>query len=539
MYGINNKIIDQLSRLCDLKEINGESFWSIRAYKKAIDSIRALDIPITNVSDLQSIDNIGKGIAQSIKEYLSSGFIYELVKLEEKYPVEALSMTIVPGIGAKTAYKLHKDGIRNFEELVLAAESGKIKNENIIRGIKLAQNSFGRIPINDVYPVVIPIMNALRSCPYVQRAEFAGSFRRGKETVKDVDIIVCSKNRAETTKLFQMYGEELVTGSDKVRIIARIDARVCVQVDLLYCEMESFGSSLAYFTGSKEHNVVLRSLASSKGMKINEHGFWSKSGERLGGEYEEELYSLLNIPFHPPELREGNKILESIPELISEEDIDSDWHVHTKWSSDAVSSVEDMLLAAKDNGMKTIGLTDHTEKQYGWSIDDIKSRANEIFSASNKVGIRAFSACETGINIDGTLDWSNESLSQMDYVIASIHRGHNTNVEERLIAAIKNPYVKVIGHPTGRILNRRDIPDINWGNVFDECAKHNKLLEINGARIDLPEHLLIQAKKHGCKFVISSDAHSTDQYIWQKNAISLARRAQLTKNDLHKVRNNE
>lgn len=529
----NAQLANELKTLADLTDIDGGSFWTIKAYRSAAETIRNLDVPISSVSDLTGLPGIGKGIAKKIKQYLTQGYIQDLIELEASYPIEALSMTVVPGIGAKTAFKYHAKGIRNFDELVKAAEDGKISNQNIMRGIKLALKSRGRIPINEVLPAVTPILEALRDSPYVDRVEFAGSVRRGKETVKDVDILVVSNNRPAAVKIFQQFGEELVNGDDKSRIIAPVDAHTSVQVDLLFCPADEFGAALAYFTGSKEHNIALRLLANKKGMKINEHGFWSLStGERLGGGEEQELYDLLGLPFCPPELREGDALLKKIPNLVSRADITTDWHMHTIWSSDAKNTFEEMATVAKARGLRAIGVSDHTEKQYGWDPNLIDKRRAEAEVAAKKVGITIYAGCETGINHDGTLDWPDEYLDKMDFVIASIHKSHHKNVTERLIAAARHPKVKFIGHPSGRMIGRRDIPEADWKAIFKVCAEEDVIVEINGARIDLPVHLIRLARACGCKFILNSDAHSIRQFHWQDTAILTARRAGLTKDDL-------
>lgn len=529
----NADLAHELQTLADLTDVDGGSFWSVKAYRNAAEAIRNLDVPVSNVKDLTGISGIGKGIAKKIDQYLSKGYIKDLLDLKAVYPPEALTMTIVPGIGPKTAYKFHKEGIKNFDQLVKASEKGDIKNENIMRGIALALKTRGRISLNRVLPVVNPILAALRACPYVQRAEFAGSVRRGKETVKDVDIIVVASNRPEAVKVLQQFGDELINGDDKSRVIAPVDAHTSVQVDLLFAPANEFGSALAYFTGSKEHNIALRLLAKNKSMKINEHGFWClKTGKRLGGSEETELYELLGIPFCPPELREGSDILKQVPDLITRQDITTDWHMHTIWSSDAKNTFEEMAAEAKSRGLKAIGVSDHTEKQYGWDPNRIEERRAEAKAAAEKVGITIYAGCETGINHDGTLDWPDEYLEKMDFVIASIHKSHNKDVEDRLIAAARHPMVNFIGHPTGRSSGKRDVPDINWKNVFEVCAEEGVILEINGARIDLPSNLVKLAREVGCKFIINSDAHSIHQFDWQDSAIITARRAGLTKQDL-------
>lgn len=526
-------IADKFNTLANLTEVSGGSIWSIKAYKNAAETIKNFDFPISSVNDLTYIPGIGKGIAAKIKEYLANGFIKELSELEAIYPVEALTMTVVPGIGAKTAFKFYKQGIRNFDELVKAAEAGNISNENILRGIKLAVKSSGRLPLDIVLPVVNKVLNALRQSEHVVRAEFAGSVRRGKETVKDVDILVVSTNRKKTVEIFQQFGEELINGDDKSRIIAPIDLNTSIQVDLLFCPNDEFGAALAYFTGSKEHNIEIRTLAKKNGLRINEHGFWNIfTGEKLGGSEESELYDLLGLDFYPPEYREEGATLYRLPKLINKEDITTDWHMHTKWSSDAHNSFEEMALEAKSRGLKAIGVSDHTEKQYGWNPDKIDERRLEAKNAENKVGIKIYAGCETGINLDGTLDWPDEYLDKMDFVIASIHKSHSKDVTERLIAAAKNPKVDIIGHITGRIVGRREIPDADWERIFKACAENNVLVEINGARRDPTTELIRLARSVGCKFVVNSDAHSASNFDWHDAAILTARRAGLTKNDL-------
>lgn len=529
---MNIDLADQLHTLADLSDISGKSFWSVRAYRNASSLIRGLDIPITDINDITELSGIGDGISAKIREFLKFGSIKELQALETKFPKEALSMTVVPGIGAKKAYKYYQAGIKNFQELIQAANDGKITNENIMRGIKLAQATKGRYPRNDIIPVVSPLFSKLKSSLEVQRISFAGSMRRGKDTVKDIDILVISSDREKTIRTFQEFGSEIINGADKSRIMLPVDFQSAIQIDLLFTTPQEWGAALAYFTGSLEHNVKLRKLANERGMKFNEHEFTSSTGQWLGGTQEEDIYNLLGLPFHPPELREGDTLLSKIPNLITRGDITDDWHTHSVWSSDAVNTIDEMVATAKANGLKTLGISDHTEKNYGWDPNKIPLRRLEAEQAAAKYGMQVFAGCETGINIDGTLDWPEEYLSKMDYVIASIHRSHQNNVTERLVTALKHPKVKFIGHPTGMMLGRREIPDADWDLIFKTCADHNKIMEINGARMDLPVPLIKKAKLAGCKFIINSDAHSINQFNWQDSGIITARRAGLEKADL-------
>jgi DNA polymerase (family 10) len=551
----NLTLAENFRTLGKLTSLDGGSVWSIRAYNKAADILSGLDIPADNVSDFKKFSGIGDGVAKLIGEMIKTGSCGKLNVLRKKFPnaEKALSLTVVSGVGPKKAIILYNQGITTLEELEKACADGRVTSGQIARGVKMALKSRGRLPINEVVPVVDKILEALRELPEVQRAEFAGSVRRGRETVKDCDILIVATDRAKVTEKFLTFGEELISGEEKARIMAPIDAKTVVQVDLLYTNENQFGAALAYFTGSKEHNIALRKRALSMGYTINEHGIYQTHSKgkvltphkRVGGAEEEELYHKLDLPWHPPELREGNNFcdwldgdglssLSSYPLLVTSLDTYGDWHMHSTWSADAKDTIEDMAIAAKARGLKMIGLTDHTEKNYGWDPNKIPDRIKECKAASEKVGITIFPACETGVNKDGTLDWPDQYLNQMAYVIASIHRSHAVEPVKRLIKAARHPKVRFIGHPTGRMIGRRDIPEDDWDELFKVCASEGVYLEINGARLDLPVNLIRKAKSHGCKFVLNSDAHAIDQLHWQDYAILFARRAGLTKSDLAK-----
>jgi DNA polymerase (family X) len=531
----NMFLADKLRLIGNLLTLDGASVWKVRAYNNAADVLAGLDVPATSVSDFSAYEGIGDSTASVIDDLIKTGTTKQLDSLRKKHPnaEDAFKLTCVSGVGVKKAIGLYNQGITNLEQLAAACDAGKITNNNIIRGVQLALKSRGRLPLNEVLPIVSPLLQRLRQQPEVSRAEFAGSVRRGKETIKDVDVIVVSSNRAATSELFKTFGDLLVEGEEKVRVMVPVDSSTSVQFDLLFSEEESFGAALCYFTGSKEHNVSLRSLAKSKGYTINEHGFYTVDGKRLGGREEKELYDLLGLPWVPPELREGSDLLEKIPDLVGRGDIWGDYHMHSKWSADAKDSILDMALAAKAKGLRQIGITDHVEVQYGWDPERVEERREEIRRAAEEVGISILAAAEVGVTSDGELI-DRISLDSQDYVIASIHVAHSKNPVERLIKAIQHPKVKIVGHPTGMMMGKRDIPEGDWEALFKECARLGVALEINGARMDLPVALIKKAKDLGCKFVINSDAHATDQLVWQDIGITLARRAGIEKGDLYR-----
>lgn len=529
----NMCLADKLRLIGNLLTLDGASVWKVRAYNNAADVLAGLDVPATSVSDFSSYEGIGDSTASVIDDLIKTGTTKQLDSLRKKHPnaEDAFKLTCVSGVGVKKAIGLYNQGITNLEQLAAACEAGKITNNNIIRGVQLALKSRGRLPLNEVLPIVYPLLQRIRQQPEVIRAEFAGSVRRGKETIKDVDVIVASSNRAATSELFKTFGDLLVEGEEKVRVMVPVDSSTSVQFDLLFSQEESFGAALCYFTGSKEHNVALRSLAKSRGYTINEHGFYTIAGSRVGGKEEKELYDLLGLPWVPPELREGSDLLEKIPNLVERGDIWGDYHLHSHWSADAKDSILDMAMAAKKKGLKSIGITDHVEVQYGWDAAKVEERREEIKRASEEVGIQIFAAAEVGVTSDGDLI-DRISLGDQDYLIASIHIAHAKNPVERLIKAISHPKVKIVGHPTGLMEGKRDIPEGDWDSLFKECARLGVALEINGARMDLPVALIKRAKGFGCKFVINSDAHAVDQLGWQDIGITLARRAGLEKTDL-------
>lgn len=517
----NVVLADKLRLIGNLLTLDGASVWKVRAYNNAADVLAGLDVPATSVSDFSSYEGIGDSTASVIDDLIRTGTTKQLDTLRKKHPnaEDAFKLTCVSGVGVKKAIGLYNQGITNLEQLAAACEAGKITNNNIIRGVQLALKSRGRLPLNEVLPIVLPLLNLIRQQGEVLRAEFAGSVRRGKETIKDVDIIVVSTDRLKTAALFKTFGDLLVEGEEKVRVMVPVDSKTSVQFDLLFAEEDSFGAALAYFTGSKEHNVSLRSLAKAKGYTINEHGFYTIAGSRVGGKEEKELYDLLGLPWVPPELREGSDLLEKIPNLVERGDIWGDYHMHSNWSADAKDSILDMAMAAKKKGLKSIGITDHVEVQYGWDASKVEERREEIKRASEEVGIQIFAAAEVGVTSDGDLI-DRISLGDQDYLIASIHIAHAKNPVERLIKAINHTKVKIVGHPTGLMEGKRDIPEGDWDSLFKECARLGVALEINGARMDLPVALIKRAKGFGCKFVINSDAHAVDQLGWQDIGIT-------------------
>lgn len=529
----NITLAEQLSTLADLSEMEGANKYKINAYRKAAKTISGMGTPISSVKDLQGLPGIGKSIAKMVEEFLEYKVILDLAVLRDKYPPEALTMTQVSGVGPKRAYKFYNEGIHNLQELIEACEAGKISNQNIVKGAMLAKHYQGRTPITRAYVAIASLLDDIRNQSEVDRADFAGSVRRGKETIKDVDLLVVSNDQNATIEKFLTYGEELVRGEEKARIILPLTSTHTIQVDILFATKDDWGSKLAYFTGSVEHNVAMRKRAISLGYKLNEHGLWS-GNTRVAGETEESIYQVLGIPYCPPELREGNELLDEVPEIISFDDITTDWHTHSTYSSDAKGTIDQMVAAAAARGLKSIGITDHVEAMFKWDPLTVGDRIKECYKASKKYGIMVYPSAEVGIRPDGSLE-DRIDLNIHDYLVASIHHSLKKNTVSRIIKAIgENSKIKIIGHPTTRIIGRRDVPDDDWDLLFKTCSEKNIALEINGARGDLSVDYIKRAKELGCKFTLSSDAHDVNQLSLIDIAIRFARRAGLTKKDLVK-----
>jgi DNA polymerase (family 10) len=379
--------------------------------------------------------------------------------------------------------------------------------------------------------------------------EVAGSYRRGKETVGDLDVLVDSDNHAAVMDHFGQFAEI-------ADVIARGDTKMSVrlagglQLDLRVVPSESFGAALQYFTGSKEHNVTLRGLAKQRGLKINEYGVYRvKDGQQIAGATEEEVYRAMDLPCFPPEIRENRGEFElaaagKLPELITLADMRGDLHMHTT-ASDGRASIEEMAAAAKAHGLKYIAITDHSKRvsmARGLDGDRLRTQWKEIDQLNKKLkGITLLKGVEMDILEDGRLDLADDVLAEADWVVASVHYGQRqprAKITERILGALANPYVCAIAHPTGRLINSREPYEVDLDAVFAAAVKHRKLLELNAnpARLDLNDIYCAAAKKHGIPIVINTDAHSTEGLALMRCGIVQARRAGLTKHDVANTR---
>ena len=554
----NKEIAEMFFTIADLLDIKGEIPFKTRAYRIAAQTIADLDEDIEKLvreKKLEELPGIGKAIAKKITEYVETGHLEFYEKLKKEIPVGILELLEIPSLGPKKVATLYnKLGIKTVEELKKACEKGKLRDldgfgeiteRNILRGIKLMEKTQGRFLLNLAYENGVRYIDFLKQLSSVNKISIAGSLRRMKETIGDIDILVSSKSPEEVMNHFVEYPKVkqiLVKGKTKTSVILEDG----IQVDLRVVEEKSFGAALQYFTGSKDHNVILRGIAIKKGFKLNEYGLFEKDTDKyIAGRTEEEVYRKLGLPYIPPELRENRGEIEAgledkLPNIIEYNDIKGDLHVHSIWS-DGVNSIETIAIEAKKLGYKYIGISDHSQSLHiarGLSEEQVLGKIEEIRRLDDKIdGIRILCGTECDIKQDGSLDYPNSLLKKFDFVIAGIHMGFKMTQEEatsRTIKAMENEYVTIIAHPTGRLIGRREPFDLDMDKIFEKAVETNTYLEINAFpdRLDLNDVNCKRGKEYGVKFVINTDAHSIIHLPYIKYGVATARRGWLERKDV-------
>ncbi len=553
----NQEVSRIFNDIADLLEIKGENPFRIRAYRRAAMNIEGLsrEVAETSKDELMKIPGIGKDLAGKVEEYVKTGRLQFYEDLKKEVP-ESLSMLLsVPGLGPKTA-KLLFDELKviDIDTLEQLAREHKLSGlpgiktkteENILKGIEMVKRGMERKPLGKVLPIANDIFKHLESTAPVKKLSIAGSIRRYKDTIKDIDILATSKDPKAVMNVFvhmPQVKDVIMQGPTKSSVLIHEG----IQVDLRVVEEESFGAALAYFTGSKAHNIRLREMAVKKGLKINEYGiFREKDDKRVGGEKEEDIYKILGLPYIPPELREDSGEVEAalegrLPRLVELDDIKGDLHVHSKWS-DGSHDFGELVDAAKKRGYEYIAITDHSKGlgiARGLTSERLMEQKKEIDSINKKIkGFKLFAGIEVDIRSEGQMDLPDDVLKEMDIVVASIHSGFRQNREKitkRLISAMKNPYVSVIAHPTGRLLGERDPYDVDMKEVLKVARETGTALEINAfpLRLDINDTYAKMAKEMNVSIVINTDAHVTNQFDYMVYGVSIARRGWLEKTDI-------
>ncbi len=556
----NADIAAVLSETGTLLEIKGENPFKVRAYERAAESIRNLTQDVAEIreaGDLRSLPSIGGGIADKIAELLDTGKCTHHQELLSEFPETVFDMLRIPGVGPKTAKTLiEREGIASVEQLESAARAGRLRElpgmgekteQEILRGIAHLREYSKRTNLGLAWTIAEGIMEQLREDAPVDDMEAAGSLRRMKETIGDIDILITSDHPEAVMDRFvglDLVAEILVHGATKSSVLTGAG----VQADLRVVPPESFGAALQYFTGSKEHNVRLRDLAVRKKIKLNEYGVFRVKGEReerVGGRLEEEMYDALGLPLIPPELREDQGEIEAardgqLPQLIEVGDIRGDLQMHSTWS-DGGSTIEEMARAAKALGYRYIAVTDHSPSQTvanGLSVERLRERRKEIAAARRAIpGIGILDATEVDIKRDGSLDYPEEVLAELDFVVASVHSGwkmERAAMTERIIKAMENPLVDGIAHPTGRLIGQREPFEVDMEAVLKAAASLGVAMEINAHpdRLDLKDVHARRAKELGVKLMINTDAHAADQLQLMHFGVATARRGWIEPGDV-------
>lgn len=549
----NKEIARIFNEIADIYEMQDVDF-KPRAYRKAAQNIESLGTDIEHLHQdgkLQDIPGVGESTAEEIKEFLETGSIKRLQKLKEDIPVDLRSLSAVETLGPKKIKTLYQElEIKNLDDLEQAAKEGKIRNlegfgekteENILDNIAFAREKGKRFLLGYVLPEAKEIIEELKDT--VETIELAGSLRRMKETIGDVDILVISSEPEKVMKNF--------TSLDRVeKVVAKGDTKSTIrvyggiQVDLRIVEKKSFGSALQYFTGSKDHNVKLRKIAQKKNLKLNEYGLF-KNDSRKAGESEESVYQALDLKWIPPELRENNGEIDaakngSLPTLISYDDVRGDLQMHTTWS-DGNNTVEEMVNKARDLGHSFIAFTDHVgslKVAGGMDKKEWKKQGKQIKKIQDKYDdIHIFHGMEANIKKNGEMDVSTSFMKDADVVLASVHssfRQPKKEMTERVKKAIENKYVHILSHPTGRKIQKKEAINLDIDKVFESAKDHNVAIEINAypERLDLNDGLVRRAVDQHVKLSIGTDSHRKDHLRYYELGIAVARRGWAQKKDI-------
>lgn len=552
----NGDVAQIFQHIADVLELQGENTFKVRAYRNAVETLQSLPEPIAQIAEEGRLDDIpgfGEAIRAKISDILRTGTTPLYERTRGAVPAGVLEMLALPGIGPKTVRQLWEGlKVETIDALAEAARSGKVASlpgmgaktaEKLLDSIDRAQRYSERLRIDVALALAESILAPLRQIPSLKRIEYAGSLRRGVETIGDLDFVGASDKPEESIEAFvglPQVNRVIKQGEQ----MARVQLHGGTEVDLKLVAPGHFGSLLHHFTGSRAHNIHLRRLAEAQGLSINEYGVWRGDARLPLADEDDAVYGALGLPVIPVNLREDRGEIEAaqkdeLPNLITLADIRGDVHAHTT-ASDGTASIEEMAQAARSLGYEYMAITDHSHGLTiagGLTPDELREQIRTIRQLEDSLGIAIFAGSEVDIKADGSLDFDDSLLADLDFVIASAHRYNNQDAAAqtaRLVRAIENPHVDLIAHPSGRLVNRRDPYAVDWETVMDAAARTGTALEINAApeRLDLNDIHARTARDRGVKIMIDTDAHSTANYGLMHYGITVARRAWLRAEDV-------
>ncbi|MGN9758773.1 DNA polymerase/3'-5' exonuclease PolX [Streptomyces sp. SD31] len=558
----NDEVAALLQEYADLISITGGDAFKARVYEKAARAIGGhhADVSTLDVKGLKEIPNVGKSIAEKVVEYFSSGSVSAIEELRAKIPAGVRQLTAIPTLGPKKALVIYQElGISTTEELADAIHEERLRDlkgfgpkteENILHGIGLLQSSGDRVLIDVAMSLAEDIVAEMSQVTGCKRCSYAGSLRRVRETIGDIDVLVAAKKPEPVMRAFTElpYVSEVIAHGEKKTSIRTSKG---LQVDLRVVPPDSWGAAMQYFTGSKAHNIRTRELAVHKKLKLSEYGlFDTETGKKIVSETEEDVYARLGLPWIPPTLREDRGEIAAglrgeLPELVQEQDIRGDLHTHTDLT-DGLAPLEEMVAAAAERGYAYYAVTDHgpdmamqrmTDERILAQRERVRELDGQVGKRGKRAGMRVLHGAELNIGPDGDVDWPPEFLAGFDLCVASVHSHFNQGREaltRRFVRACENPHVNIIGHPTTRIIGKRPGIDADLDAVFAACARTGTALEINSHpdRLDLRDEDILRARRHGVKFAVDSDAHAVIHLANLRYGVGTAQRGWLTKDDV-------
>jgi len=556
----NHQIIEILNEIAELLEVKGENKFKIRAYQKLSRFLSSYPYELKDIykekgiKGLTEIQNIGEGIAKKIAELIDSGKLTYLEELKKSLPENLEMLLKIPGMGPKTAFLLgDKFKIKTISQLEKFLLSGKLREvkgygpkieEKLLKGIELYKKGEKRKLLGEAYPIAYKIINILKDKVKIDYIAPVGSLRRMEDTVGDIDILAVCDDKKKLMDTFTSldFVDSVIAKGEKKSSVHLLEG---IQADIRVFNKDEIGAALQYFTGNKEHNVLIREIAVKKGFTLNEYGLY-KGKKKIAGEKEEDIYKLLGLSYIPPELRLGADEIKlaaenKIPQLVDLKDIKGDFHIHSNYS-DGRDDIETLAKEAIKRGYSYIAITDHSQSlkvAHGLSIQRIKEQMQEIDKLNKKYKdkVLILKGIECDILQDGTLDYSDDVLQNFDFVIGSVHTNFKMNkkeMTERILKAMDNKYLKSIGHISGRMINMREPYELDYGAIFDKAAKNNIALEINAQpeRLDISDIYIKEAIKYGVKFTIGTDAHIFESFDYIIYGVGKARRGWATKDDI-------